>query len=95
MSARIITLPTAATEPVRQPPKRAGRHPKIVTNIHHGKSIKISAGLKAEAITDAKTVLKEAEDFYRVCKRIHDSALNALLGAQQRVNQQNKNGGGA
>jgi hypothetical protein len=87
-SAKIIPLPGAAPEPVRQPPRR-GRFPAIVTQIRRGYLIKLEASTRAAAVPskgdEAQKILEEAQSFYLTVKRLHDSTLSDLLVARQRA----------
>ena len=87
--AKIIPLPGAAAEPVRQPVRR-GRFPAVVTPIRRGYLLKLDATMRAKAAPKAQQSLKDVESFYLTCKRIHDSALNELLIARQLASREVK-----
>lgn len=78
--ARIIPLPGAAIEPVRQHPRR-GRFPAIVTHIRYGRFYK----LQAKKGDKLKNEVEECRKFLETCEGIYNHARYELLLAQQRA----------
>lgn len=87
--SKIIQLPGAATEPVIQNPRRAGRYPAKVTKIQQGNLIKAKEKSKEKIIkapeNDLQKLLATEEIYFLTIKKVYESALSDLQNMRQRA----------